>query len=388
MRIVGLVALLVLVTVALACTADAWAGNAAGNAAGGRLRVPHGAAGERTLLQRAAHAHATAPARATGNRRAAAIKLARVGKPGPPFYFRLPIRFHDGVPMVAIALSDQPRPFVCVVDTGSLHLNVSADICNVCDTTRGVFLSTPVLEAAPESWLRYGTQHDVVKKVPGFVQLHTDTAPQPLDVHVTVERSMAESNYNVLGLLRGPGSFMDSVLPPGAGLYIRFLQDRGFLAAVEPHIARRLYGHAAVRAPLLQTDTNFYVVELSGVRVGGHRPVHLPKYLLLDTGSNMTSFPAAVYRQMLPHLNRGEPLTLEVAGQPLTIAADTYRWQGTRELMIDDDLSILADSPEYVILGAHLMQHLNLLFLRNELVVTLAVPDAEGRVPDDVHLCA
>jgi hypothetical protein len=314
--------------------------------------------------------------------------LTDVPAPRSPFRFRLPMEFHDSVPMVSVWLEGQSRPFLCVADTGSLQLNVSADVCEVCDGTRGVFESTDALRAASEEWLRYGTQHDVVKKIDSAVRLHTDAAFVPIPLCVTVKRAVAESNYNVAGLLQhGDDCLLSRILPADHSLYIRILEGRGFFGGLETAAAQQLAAaNALVVAPLLPSETRFYMVRLTGIRMGGRRIRSAAKYLIIDTGSNMTSFPKAVYDQMLPGLWQREPLTLEIAGQPLTINAPQYCWMGGPDLMVDDDLAILHDDPEYVIWGAHLMQLLNLVFVNGELVVTSAAPDAHGRVPDDAFL--
>lgn len=413
---------------------------------------------------------------------------SRVSQPlhGSAFHFRMPLRFKDGVPMVSVRIDGQPHEFYGVADTGSHHLNVSADTCTACDGTYGSFVTTPQLLAElfvePTVWLRYGTQHDASKVIRGAgVQLHVGGPSVAADVHVTVERSLAASNFNVIGLLRGGtgtgidlvGSnatsgrteFLSQILPASSALYIRFYGEsatsarhgkarstrrlgsgvdngvengvengvvggRGFVAGIHQQAVPAVRRNATVVAPLLPLlkDVGSYVVSLTALRIGGRQIDGAPKFMLLDTGSNKTSFPRDVFREMLPGLLRGATLTLEIAHQPVHIERSTYVWvagqtrrhggdhdsgeeweQGEDweqggggggelgesardrneapdlQLMIDDDLRILDDSPQYAIWGAHTMRGHNLVFTGDgELLLTPAVPHPDtGLVPDD-----
>ena len=318
----------------------------------------------------------------------------RVGQPRRPFLFRLPVHFSGQCPMVVVAIAGQRTPFLCVADTGSRFLNVSADTCGACDTSSGVYVGTArQFDAAPTERIEYGTQHDTVKKVTGSVQLHAGGPLLGTDIHVTVERVLAVSNYNVLGLFRGQNSFLSAAMPPDAALYIRFYGPggdfgRGFVAGIEPYILPSLRSHAIVDTPFVSTSVGCYIVALTGVRLDG-RPVEasVPKFLLLDTGSNMTSFPAPLFRELLPGLLGKRTLTLEIDFQPVHIAASLYHSDDAANagLMVDDDLSVLGDSPLYAILGAHAMQGMNLVFTaQNDLLVTSAVPTSgDPAIADD-----
>jgi hypothetical protein len=293
-------------------------------------------------------------------------------KPSGALHFRMPLRFKDGVPMVSLRIKGQPSKFVGVADTGSHHLNVNADTCKSCDRTYGSFVTTAALHAQPTVWLRYGTQHDAAKIVRNAgVQLHVGGPAMPADVHVTVDRVMAASNFNVVGLLRrGPKSrtafglssfsagfvsnqepdliarntetnaaetsseFLSQILPPTSALYIRMygaskhqrLQGRGFVAGVREHAVHALRRNATVRTSLLPSlaAVGSYIVALTAVRIGGRPLDGAPKFLLIDTGSNMTSFSRDVFRDMLPALLRGATLTLEIDRQSVDIPASAY----------------------------------------------------------------
>lgn len=296
--------------------------------------------------------------------------LYRTGQPHQPFLFRLPFQLFDGVPMIKLEIVGQPQLFVCVVDTGSLHLNVSAGSCNSCDGSKGSFSPNVKLNRAADEWIRYGTQHDVVKKVNHQIRFHPDGPVIPAEFYVTVERAFAESNYNVMGLLKGPECFLNHVVPDSHALHIRFRGNNGFVGAVDKAVVPHLVPRAVVEAPLLRTVTGFYVVRLTGIKVGNRKIDKVPSYILLDTGSNYSSFPSAVLDQMWRGLQNGEPLVLEIDGQPLTIASKHYTWSGTNDIMIDDDLSVLNDSVDYALLGAFSMQELAFTFLPTSLLIT------------------
>lgn len=272
--------------------------------------------------------------------------------------------------MVKLEIVGQPDLFVCVVDTGSLHLNVSAGSCGACDGSKGSFRPDGQLERAGEEWIRYGTQHDVVKKVVEKVRFHPDGPTLEAKFYVTVERAFAESNYNVMGLLRGESCFIDQIVPASHALHIRFREKRGFIGAIDKRVVPHIIQRAVVDAPLLQTVTGFYVVRLTGIRVGGVAVPNVPKYMLLDTGSNFSSFPSPVLARMLPGLQRNETLEIEIAGQPLTIGPKHYKWPNSVDIMIDDDLTVLNNSSEYALLGAFLMQNLSFTFLSTSLVIS------------------
>ena len=456
----------------------------------------------------AQHALGDEAQHALGGRNAQVLSLRRRLHQLPPprkdcpLHFRIPVRFKDGVPMVSVRIEGQPGKFVGVADTGSHHLNVNADTCKSCDGTYGSFVTTPEMFAQPTVWLRYGTQHDAAKVVRNAgVQLHAGGPAIPADVHVTVDRVMAASNFNVVGLLRRAASsapaisyasssydssssyasssssssssssgsggraealpalpeFLAQILPPTSALYIRLyggqhqgFRDRGFVAGVCEQAVGALRRNATVRTSLLPSlaTVGSYIVALTGVRVGGREIGGAPRFLLIDTGSNMTSFSREVFADMMPALLRGATLTLEIDRQPVDIAASTYTYmeeqeqeqenddqqnhagqrnrehagprnrdnakygeprepRGPREsakaalgvfraapeplrkrLMIDDDLRILDDSPLYAIWGAHAMRGHNLVFTGdNELLLTPAVPHPDtGLVEDDAVL--
>ena len=379
------------------------------------------------------------------------------------YLFRVPVHFKDGVPMVSVRIDGQPAEFVGVADTGSHYLNLAADTCKSCDGKFGSFVTTPQLQrqlhAQPTVWLRYGTQHDAAKVIKGAgVQLDAGGKSLRADVHVTMDRVMAASNFNVVGLLRRVGrrshemeraeqgadadegahpEFLSQILPPTSALYIRFygnqvahLTNRGFVAGVPRDVVQNLRRNATVSTRLLPSlaTVGSYVVHLTAVRVGGRAVEGAPKFLLIDTGSNMTSFPRQAFADMLPALLRGAALTLEIDHQPVDISAATYTYvgaeqgaekgaergaekgaekgaeQGTeqgfgvfrphgpdpveRRLMIDDDLRILDDAPTYAIWGAHAMRGHNLVFTGDDhLLLTPAAPDpTSGLVPDDALL--
>ena len=251
-----------------------------------------------------------------------------------------------------------------------MHLNVSAGSCGACDGSKGSFRPDGQLERAGEEWIRYGTQHDVVKKVVEKVRFHPDGPTLEAKFYVTVERAFAESNYNVMGLLRGESCFIDQIVPASHALHIRFREKRGFIGAIDKRVVPHIIQRAVVDAPLLQTVTGFYVVRLTGIRVGGVAVPNVPKYMLLDTGSNFSSFPSPVLARMLPGLQRNETLEIEIAGQPLTIGPKHYKWPNSVDIMIDDDLTVLNNSSEYALLGAFLMQNLSFTFLSTSLVIS------------------
>lgn len=300
--------------------------------------------------------------------------LTMTAEPPSPYRFQVPFVMQDGVPLLAVRVLSQATPFVCVADTGSMHLNISASTCRRCDKGYGFYEPTVQMASAPSSTLVYGTQHDQVKEVPETMQLHRDGRVFETAVHVTVRRDKAYSNYNVFGMLDGRGSkegIADAILGPDHSLLVRFnSHGNGRLIGLNKAASRKFVSQAPVAARLVKSSMGFYMVRVTGVYCDDVPVPTTVKLAIVDTGSNMTSFPRATFRALAPRLARGGRLTLEFDGKPMHVSSSEVFWKGGRDMMLDDDLTVLGrNARDYMILGSHCMQSHQLLFTSDTLAV-------------------
>ena len=303
--------------------------------------------------------------------------LALKPQPPAPYHFKIPFVMQSGIPLIAVRVMSQRDIFVCVADTGSMHLNISSSVCRRCDGKYGSYAPTEELLAAPTEELRYGTQHDVVSKVNDLIQLHLGTAAFPIPVHVAVRRDKALSNYNVFGLLDARDDnegLASAILGDQNELIVRFGTPTGIVAGVNLAAARRFQSRASAVARLIKSSLGFYIVRLTGLWAGDVKVPTTAQLVIVDTGSNMTSFPRTTYSVLAPLLQHGQPLTLELDGQAVRIQSRHLFWENSRMLMLDDDLSVLGrNASDYMILGSYCMQGHQLLFGRDTLCVAPSV---------------
>jgi hypothetical protein len=303
--------------------------------------------------------------------------------PGAPFQFLMPFVLHEGVPLVTIQLDSQSEPFVCVADTGSLHLNVSADTCRKCNKSDGIYEATQELRLAVSTTLTYGTQKDAVKQVRDHVQFHHDSDFIPVPVHVTVRRDVTLSNYNVMGLLqtigggwpgrRGDG-LLSHILADNHYLYLQYLRGTGFVGSVDEDFAGDMQRDAVVRARQVPSSLGFYMVRITGMYMGTTPIPTKALYLIIDSGSNMMSMDTHTLQRCMPGMRLSKPMTIELDGQPFVIQPRNYRWMNGPEMMVDDDLTVLNNSPKYIIIGSYCMQEYDYLFTPHELVISHNIP--------------
>jgi hypothetical protein len=307
--------------------------------------------------------------------------LALKPQPPTPYQFKIPFVMQSGIPLIAVRVMSQRDIFVCVADTGSMHLNISSSVCRRCDGKYGSYAPTEELLKAPTEELRYGTQHDVVSKVNDLIQLHLGPTAFPTPVHVAVRRDKALSNYNVFGLLDARDDnegLASAILGDSNELIVRFGTPTGVVAGVNLAAARLFQSRASAVARLVKSSMGFYIVRLTGLWAGDVKVPTTTQLVIVDTGSNMTSFPRTTYSVLEPLLQHGQPLTLELDGQAVRIQSRHLFWENTRMLMLDDDLSVLGrNASDYMILGSYCMQGHQLLFGRDKLCIA---PSASGKI--------
>ncbi|MDC0367013.1 hypothetical protein OAM67_01155 [bacterium] len=298
-----------------------------------------------------------------------------VPSPNEPYEFRIPFKMYEGVPMVSLHISTQRRPFIAVADTGSMHLNLSSSSCQWCNKGNGAYKSTPALEAAPSKMLTYGTQHDEVKKVHDRIRLHSDSDEIVVPVHVTVKRSKAQSNHNVMGLLtnhklrRNKHGLLNHLLGPQNHLFLEFDRGRGHVSGVDARYTEGMRPHAIAKCTRVHSTMGFYIVRVSGIWCGNAQIPSTARYAIIDSGSNMTSLSPQTYRACLPHFVRRAPLVIEFDAQPLVVEPRNYIWHNSKDYMVDDDLGVLRGNTDYIILGAYCMQGYSFLFSEDEILI-------------------
>lgn len=308
--------------------------------------------------------------------------LALTKELGRPYRFNVPFVMQDGVPLLAVRVLSQATPFVCVADTGSMHLNISSSSCRRCDKGYGFYERTPQLDRAPSSTLVYGTQQDVVKEVPETIQLHEDGRVFPTSAHVTVRRDKAYSNYNVFGMLDGRATregIAAAILGANHDLLVRFnAHGIGRLIGLNSVGSQKFTSRAPVSARLIQTSMGFYMVRVTAIYCDGEPVPTSVKLAIIDTGSNMTSFPRATFRSLAPRLAKGARLSLEFDGKAMHVDSSEVFWKGGRDMMLDDDLTVLGrNAKDYMILGSHCMQAHQLLFTKTTLSIA---PNSAGKL--------
>ena len=293
-------------------------------------------------------------------------------QPQSPYLFLIPFVMQDGIPLVSVRIMSQKSMFVCVADTGSMHLNVGASTCAKCTQQYGSFVPTEALQNAPEEPLHYGTQHDVVKQVADSIQLHTNGRTYSTPVHVAVRREMAVSNYNVFGMLRDDTEGISyAILKQNSSLLVRFAEPAGRIGGIDAVSATKFEQRSSVVARLIKSSAmGFYMVRLTGLWAGDDKIETTTQLVIVDTGSNMTSFPKSTMRQLRPKLKHMQALTLELDGQAMRIQPKHLFWRNTSHLMLDDDLTVLGrNAQDYMILGCYCMQGHQLLFKHDKLCI-------------------
>ena len=288
-----------------------------------------------------------------------------------------------GVPLLAVRVLSQPTVFVCVADTGSMELNLSGSSCARCDLGYGRYEHSAALDRAPSQLLVYGTQSDFVKEVEDRIQLHKGGESYEMPICVTVERSKSRSNFNVFGLQDARsggkangegGGILSYMMRPDYRLLVRFVpagRTDGLIASISREAARRFEQKAVLRVPLTWSEMGFFMTRLEGIRVGDTNVNTSARLVIWDTGSNLTSLPEATFKRCLRGLNARRPITFVLDGRnEYTVEPANYVWQGSQDLMLDDDLEVLGEQGKgYIIMGAHCMQEQQFLFSRDHLSI-------------------
>ena len=305
------------------------------------------------------------------------------------YQFLIPFVMQGGVPLLAVRVLNQATVFVCVADTGSMELNLSASSCARCDLGYGMYEHAAALDSAPSQLLVYGTQSDFVKEVQDRIQLHEGGESYAMPICVTVERSKSQSNFNVFGLQDarprrsqatekgqgdGGGGILSYMMRPSHRLLVRFdAADRtdGVIASVGEAASRRFEQKAVLRVPLTWSEMGFFMTRLEGIRVGDTNIKTSARLVIWDTGSNLTSLPKPTLERCMRGLNARRPITFVLDGRnEFTVDAVNYVWKGSQDIMLDDDLEVLgAQGAGYIIMGAHCMQEHQFLFTSDHLSI-------------------
>jgi len=235
---------------------------------------------------------------------------------GEPKVIALPIRYSNGVFLVTLDIGG--NKIDAVVDTGSQRLVVASHTCAGCN---GGSIPPPPRgrRAHPASPVRlfYGTQNETVEwgvydvktygvditspmRPPGGVVEATVGVIYPkIDVAVTMERT-GSSNYNIIGLsMPNKTSAHPSVLE----MFMGPLQQLSFTVVIWCHVGWLVFGPPPQQygfnyVPFLRDPVargffyQFYVIEAESLWYG-EAQISGPLYVMIDTGSNMLSLPAA-----------------------------------------------------------------------------------------------
>jgi hypothetical protein len=321
---------------------------------------------------------------------------ANAVSPDRPLHAKFKMR--HGLPIVELYVNGD-GPLKCVVDTGSSMLNVSSKDCEVCDMRMGAVRIEDEFDSDSEdddngggvrlskspsavTHIRYGSQQDTVKKVVGTLEVGS-TEVRNMPMYVTTKRNVTSKsrvNFNVLGLLskaRG-GRVLHHIMPAGHMFIIEYWARHGLIFSLPSNQTQDFPVQVPWRRPPGATF-RYYTVpvnELTATRdyrtstsIAGHADL---RHMVVDTGSNMTSVPPAVFRKLLPHLQRNETIEFHFPGkQSLLIPFQNYRWRGRPdgELMINDDIAAVRSAPGSMLLSSYALRHYTLGFSPTHLLI-------------------
>jgi hypothetical protein len=313
--------------------------------------------------------------------------------------FYWPFSMREGIPFISVRLQSQPdRPITCVLDSGSGHLNVASQDCNVCDARHGVYVSS--VHTGRTKSLAYGTQEDTVTvrrdqllvtdRPQAFFRADTAEAVD-VEVHVTVDRTRDSSNFNVFGVSNT--GFLSQLLGPDRALMVCFKPGNlnGFVTNVTSAEAKEYRACAVANAPLQSLmGLPFYTVRLKAIRIGGVA-VPTPRYCILDTGSNVISYPPQTFAAIADNVGVDKRLEIvfgdagpdfegdaQADGGKLVVPYLNYTFGF--QLMMDDDVPDFGIGP-VMVLGCNGMLGYTFIFERKHLSVVVS----SKNVCDGVH---
>ena len=305
----------------------------------------------------------------------------------------LPLNYHQGVFEVDLWLGDQPLK--AVFDTGSERLIVAGSSCvaqQVCSGQSGAYHASESAQKLSESTITYGTQTDRVHWFREQLRLPLSSAP-PLDdlchwrppaAHAStahalevgvVQHRQGETNLNVLGFCPPapgapikPSSVLHAVLGRDRVVFALLLRDaQGWLLLGPSPMVRRCVdrGGQMFSVPLVRSprEYKYYMIALRGIAVvqratgDMHSCRRPPRYVIIDTGSNMMSVSTPLLRELTQHGVPGGTLELQLEnGGVLAYGPRDYRMG--QQLLIRDNLPFSEEEQSDVLL-------LGSLFLRN-----------------------
>lgn len=325
-------------------------------------------------------------------------------------------KMRHGLPIVELFINGD-GPLKCVVDTGSTMLNVSSKECEVCDMRMGAVRVEEEddgsssdtdsdddddgggvkLSKTPSAitHIRYGSQHDTVKKVVGTLAIGS-TEVKNMPMYVTTKRHVSSSsrvNFNVLGLLprERSGKVLHHIIPEGHMLVMQYWRRHGLVYSIPASDTRDFHIRVPWRRPPGATF-RYYTVPVESMTATKDYKTHATvasgtslRHCVIDTGSNMTSVPPAVFRKLLPHLKRNETIALHFQGKnspPLLIPFQNYRWKSRPDgqLMINDDVAAVISAPGTMLLSSYALRYYTLGFSPTHL---LARSSSQPLLSDD-----
>lgn len=287
----------------------------------------------------------------------------------------------DGLPFMKVRLANHP-PIVAVADTGSTYLNVAHHGCRQCARHDGVYHGD--INPDHKYGVEYGSQKDVVSPVVHELVLCPNDRKVKVPLFTTVKRTNFQSNLNIFGLLRRPNGVLAHAMNPNSSLLVTFRDnDTGFVAGISNQEIDKISIPLHV-TPLVKTSRlPYFVVEVVDMTMGDYSFRRQPKYLVIDTGSNMTSFAPRLFDELMDQMDESsQPLQFQLksggslplkcpttSGPPiLSIAQSRLYWKNSASLMIDDDLGILASQSQVAILGAYALQNKTFIFQNRSMV--------------------
>ena len=307
---------------------------------------------------------------------------------------------------------DGQGPIEVVVDTGSSFINIASETCAECDTSRGSIAQTPQSPSSSGSkssteqqskdrfFIKYGSQHDAVEQrivdvAVGSSVASANTRTIQMPVFVTTDRKRlggSMSNFNICGLLdrkRG-GQTLEKLVPRQHRLTLTYHEKGGTVGSLHDNDIDRTQFTIVSRWTTLAASTlPYYAVRITGIAAGtAQTPVLVSQTpatasawrsnderrkannnvtrAVIDTGSNVTSFPPNVFDALRPHLARNETIFVFFEGSetPLVIPWQNYRYQNNKRglLMINNDVHGVHTIKGTMMFGSYAFRNSTIVF--------------------------
>jgi hypothetical protein len=257
----------------------------------------------------------------------------------------------DGVPLVKLKIGKRrPDSVTCIADSGSMELNIAHASCRGCVKSRGAY--TGEIETQNQSTIVYGSQADTVVRTEDYIH----PFPNKIPFVTTIKRKEGTSNFSVFGLLKAEDGTTNHMVPNTYCLYMEVPDEGqvGFLTRKKPRELETM-----VRFDLDRQIEPFVGLKVSKIVYKNSEVDTSLSHCIVDSGSNMSSFPTHIYEKLVKASHFPATLYFELPDRTLygfELGRKQLLWHKLDgEFMIDDDVGILSKA-DCMILGCFAMQ--------------------------------